>query len=314
VTVVNTPPVVTGTASSFWETGEVVVNNSIVLSDVDDTVLRGATITITTGFNPSEDQLLFTDQNGITGTTTAGSPTLTLTGTSSVANYQAALRSVRYKNTSGTPSTGDRAFTFAVTDGGTTTTLTGSVIVINKPPVINAPNRKASAGGNVAFDTEQVLSDPDNNIDLSTITVTSAQGAEVIIDDGFITINYGNRPNYEGTDEITFTVCDTGGRCTSNTITIEVSAEPFIYTGMSPNGDGINDWFTIDFLPEGTKVSILNRWGDSVWQTNAYDHDEPANRFEGKNENGTDLIAGSYFYKVGLPDGRTKTGYILLNR
>jgi gliding motility-associated-like protein len=311
---VNTPPTISGAANSFWASGEVIINNTLVLSDADNNDLEGATVTIASGFNVAEDQLLFINQNGITGTTTPGSPTLTLTGTSSVTNYQLALRSIRYRNSSSTPSTADRAFTFTVSDGGTTTTLTGSVIVINKPPDISAPDRKTSAGGNVAFDVSQIFSDPDNNIDLSTLTVSSGNGAQVIIAGGFVTINYGNKPTYEGTDNVTFNVCDTGGRCASSTVTIEVSAEPFVYTGLSPNGDGINDWFHIDFLPEGTGVAVFNRWGDAVWDTNVYDLADPAKRFEGKNKNGTELLAGSYYYKVKLPDGRVKTGHLLLNR
>jgi gliding motility-associated-like protein len=314
VTVANTAPTITGTAASFWATGEVVVNNTLVLSDADNTTLEGATITITSGFNPSEDHLLFTDQNGITGTTAPGSNVLTLSGTSSVANYQTALRSVRYSNTSPLPSTTDRAFTITVTDGGTPTTLTGTVIVINKSPGIVAPSRKTSAGGNVAFSISENFSDPDDNLDLTTLSVTSAQGADVIIASGFITVSYRNIDTYEGTDEITMTICDTGGRCATSVINIEVSDVPFIYSGMSPNGDGINDWFHIEFLPEKTQVAIYNRWGDAIFETDDYDPSDAARRFEGKNKNGTELIAGSYYYKVRLPDNRVLTGYILLNR
>ncbi|HMJ68086.1 MAG TPA: FG-GAP-like repeat-containing protein [Cyclobacteriaceae bacterium] len=314
VTVANTPPTITGTASSFWAAGEVVINNSIVLNDADNATLQGATVAITNGFNPAEDQLVFTDQNGITGATAPGSSVLTLSGTSSVANYQAALRSVRYKNASGAPSTTDRAFTITVTDGGTTTTLTGTVIVINKPPAIDVLSRKTSAGGNVAFSVAQNFTDPDDNLDLSTLSVTSAHGAQIIISGGFITVSYRNIDTYEGTDEVTMTICDTGGRCATTVVNIEVSDVPYIYSGMSPNGDGINDWFHIEFLPEKTQVAIYNRWGDAIFETDDYDTTDPARRFEGKNKNGTELIAGSYYYKVRLPDKRVLTGYILLNR
>ena len=44
---------------------------------------------------------------------------MTLTGTDTVASYQAALRAVRYQNTSGTPVTGNRVVTWIATDGVT---------------------------------------------------------------------------------------------------------------------------------------------------------------------------------------------------
>ena len=67
---------------------------------------------ITSNLNSGEDELDFTDQNGITGTYDSGTGVLTLTGTSSVANYQAALRSVTYENSSDDPSTATRTVSF----------------------------------------------------------------------------------------------------------------------------------------------------------------------------------------------------------
>lgn len=314
ISVANTAPTISGTATGFYNNGEAVVNNAIQLNDVDNTVLQGATVAITNGFNMSEDRLVFVDQNGISGAYANNTGILTLTGVSSVVNYQTALRSVRYRNVSSTPSTVNRGFTFSITDGGSPVVLTGTTIVINKPPVINAPNRQTAAGGNIVLVISSLVSDPDNNLDLTTLAVTSREGARIIEGSEFVTIDYSSVPDYEGFDEISVTICDSGGQCAATTFTVEVGADAVIYTGMSPNGDGVNDWFHIQFLPAGTQVSFYNRWGDSVFETNDYDENDPSKRFEGKNKNGTDLVAGSYFYKVRFPDGRTKTGYVLLNR
>ena len=51
------------------------------------------------------DVLGFANQNGISGSYNAGTGVLTLSGMASVANYQAALRSVTYFNSSDNPST-----------------------------------------------------------------------------------------------------------------------------------------------------------------------------------------------------------------
>ncbi len=76
----------------------------------------------------------------------------------------------------------------------------------------------------------------------------------------------------------------------------------------------MNDWFYIQFVEPGTQVGIYNRWGDAVFETNDYDNNEPSKRFEGKNKAGTDVVSGSYYYKIKFPDGRVKTGYIMLSR
>ena len=51
--------------------------------------------------NPVNGHLYFSDQNGITGSFNATTGTLTLTGPGTLAQFQAALRAVTYKNTSG---------------------------------------------------------------------------------------------------------------------------------------------------------------------------------------------------------------------
>ena len=75
------------------------------MTDVDNTNLASATVSITANFVTGEDVLGFTNQNGITGSYNAATGVLTLTGSATVANYQTALRSVTYVNTSDNPST-----------------------------------------------------------------------------------------------------------------------------------------------------------------------------------------------------------------
>ncbi|MHC5857823.1 hypothetical protein [Nostoc sp.] len=64
----------------------------------------------------TEDTLAFTDPNNIiTGNYANG--VLTLTGTATVAQYQTALRSVTYQNSSDNPNTTARTISFVVNDG-----------------------------------------------------------------------------------------------------------------------------------------------------------------------------------------------------
>jgi len=69
----------------------------VSLVDVDDTNIESATVTISNNFATGEDELVFTDQSGITGSFDPDTGVLTLTGSASVADYQAAVRSVAYR-------------------------------------------------------------------------------------------------------------------------------------------------------------------------------------------------------------------------
>jgi hypothetical protein len=119
VTAVNDAPVVATSAGSaaYTEGGApVVVDPGLTVADPDSTQLSGATVQITGGFSSAEDLLAFVPQSGITGSYNATTGTLTLSGTASVADYQAALRSVTYANSSGAPSTATRTVSFQVSD------------------------------------------------------------------------------------------------------------------------------------------------------------------------------------------------------
>lgn len=117
----NIAPVVAtveAAALSYFERGGAQnLTTSLTLSDSDDTELEGATVSITGGHDSSNDSLNFTDQNGITGVFTAATGLLSLSGTASLAEYQAALRSISYENAFDTESTLTRTVSFVVSDG-----------------------------------------------------------------------------------------------------------------------------------------------------------------------------------------------------
>ena len=93
------------------------ITNALVIEDVDDTQINSATIAITAGYVSSEDVLGFTDQSGITGSYDVGAGVLTLTGVASLSDYETALQSVTYQNTSFAPSVNVRTVSFTVNDG-----------------------------------------------------------------------------------------------------------------------------------------------------------------------------------------------------
>src|SRR5260370_23773445 len=103
--------------------------------------MGSATVSITSGFSATNDLLSFSNQNGITGSYDAATGVLTLSGTASLASYQAALRSVQFSTTDNSASPAARIVSFTVTDSvGATSTGTSqrtiNVSQANQPPVL----------------------------------------------------------------------------------------------------------------------------------------------------------------------------------
>ncbi len=127
-----------GSASYTENAAAVVIDAAVTVSDPDaGTTITGATVRITGGYAGAQDILALAGTHpGITAT--PAGDTLTLTGNASVAAYQAALRSVTYRNDSEAPSTAARTVTFTVTDetsrsGSDTKGVT--VSAVDDPPV-----------------------------------------------------------------------------------------------------------------------------------------------------------------------------------
>ena len=99
----------------------------------------------------------------------------------------------------------------------------------------------------------------------------------------------------------TVTVTDAGGLTITQSFTVLESSGIcglHVYSGLTPNGDGHNDTWLIDylelFLPN--TVMIYNRWGVLVWQGDNYDNQSVV--FTGKDLAGAELTDGTYFYVI----------------
>ncbi len=198
VTAVNDAPVVTtsGGTTAYTENGAgLAIDAGLTVSDADSANLTGATVSITANFASGQDLLGFATQNGITGSYNAGTGVLALTGTASVANYQAALRSVTYANSSDSPSTATRTVTFAATDGSNASnnaTKSVSVTAVNDAPVVTTSGGTTAYtenGAGLAIDAGLTVSDADSaNLTGATVSITAnfASGQDLL---GFATQN-----------------------------------------------------------------------------------------------------------------------------
>ncbi len=89
-----------------------------------------------------------------------------------------------------------------------------------------------------------------------------------------------------------------------------------IHQGVSPNGDGFNDFLVVEGLSSltGNKISIMNSSGTLVFDMKDYGKDG-SRVFDGHAKNGKLLNAGTYYYTLDYNDGskdKHKTGYIIL--
>jgi gliding motility-associated-like protein len=190
----------------------------------------------------------------------------------------------------------------------------------NSPPAINSTPLASQIEGKVEVDLTQLLSDPDNNLDFTSLRVLSgftSRGVPATIDASyFLQIDYTGNP-FTGTDRITLEVCDLSGLCAQQVIDIEVVGAVVVYNGITPDGDGFNDFLFIKYIDvvEGAsknRVRIFNRWGDLVFDIENYNNTDRV--FTGLSKTGAELPSGTYFFKIELSGKKTLTGFITLMR
>lgn len=192
---------------------------------------------------------------------------------------------------------------------------------VNNPPQITSSPLASQIEGSISLDLSKIVTDPDNNIDYSTLRVvgnSTTRGVPATIDQNYnLTINYAGNP-FSGADRITIEVCDLQGACTQQLIDIDVVGDIIVYNGLTPDGDGYNDFMLIRYIDalEGglkNKVTIYNRWGDIVFQINGYNNSDRV--FTGRDKNGNELPSGTYFYTVEIANRpKAVNGYLTLLR
>jgi hypothetical protein len=189
---VDDPPVVSGTALPIPYTENdpaTAIGGAVSVSDIDSANLTGATAQITGGFVSGEDVLALPAQPGITASYDAATGTLTLSGSASVAAYEAALQDVTYQDTSEDPSTAQRTITFKARDAGgfgpTSSTRSIDVSAVNDAPAITTsagPLSFIEADAATPIDPGLTLVDPDSQIAGATVAITNnfVSGEDVI--------------------------------------------------------------------------------------------------------------------------------------
>lgn len=246
----------------------VVIDSGLTVADPDSSALASATVSISGNLMAGQDILQFTNDGStmgdIVGSYDAATGVLTLTSASgaSLAQWQAALRSVQYTNSAVTPSTATRTISFQVNDGSTSSAMATRTVTVtdtDQTPIVS------TSGGSATFtEGNNVISTPvvvDNGIlisDLDNVTLTSAT---VSITGGFngaqdtlaVTLSGNIGATYNATTGV-LTLTSAGGSATL--AQWRAVLRSVTYSNISDNPDTAAR--TISFVvSDGTKSSAV---------------------------------------------------------
>jgi len=117
------------------------------------------------------------------------------------------------------------------------------------------------------------------------------------------TITYFPQGRRSGRDQFVYEVCNIVNLCASATVTIDISESGIaIPTGFSPNGDGVNDRFTIVRLEKFSQshLYVFTRTGLLVYQSTDYQNDWDGKSIREIITNLEIVPTGVYYYVLKL--------------
>jgi gliding motility-associated-like protein len=147
--------------------------------------------------------------------------------------------------------------------------------------------------------------------DAKVFLITQPKYGTIVVNPATGIVTYRpNEGNCEPKDSFRYAVVNAAGSDTT-VVNIEVICDDVVvFSGFSPNGDGINDNFTIVGLDKYAKSNLLvfNRFGNQVMEAQNYKNDW-GGTFDGK-----PLPDGTYFWMLELGGGKSLSGYVQIHR
>ncbi|WP_447749035.1 DUF4347 domain-containing protein [Pseudomonas nicosulfuronedens] len=287
----QTPIVSTSGGSATFTEGDnvagtpVVVDGGIQISDLDNVTLASAQVRIAGNFHFAEDSLGFINggvsMGNITGTYNSATGVLTLTsagGTATLAQWQAALRSVTYSNSSDNPDTATRTISFVVNDGAASSvavTQAVNVVAVNDAPVLGTSGGASSyteGGSGTRIDVGLTVSDVDNTT-LTSATVSIGNGfhsGEDVLAFNSNPLLYGNISSSYNSATGVLTLTSSGGVASLGQWQEALRAVTYRNTSDSPNSANRSISFAVN---DGTSDSNA---GSKVLSVSAV-NDAPVN-------------------------------------
>jgi gliding motility-associated-like protein len=142
---------------------------------------------------------------------------------------------------------------------------------------------------------------PDQFITVSLATMPQ-NGIVILNSDN--TFTYTPYNGFTGMDTFSYSLCNDNAIPLCDTATVTIHVLPLdniednihIYSGFTPNGDGVNDNWIIEGIQKYpiNEVKIFNRWGEIIREYSGYDNVNVS--WNGTNRNNRVLPDGTYFY------------------
>ena len=182
VTGVNDAPhIVDAIAKKKYTEGQgevIIIDSSLTVTDVDDSLMESATVSISSGYQSSEDILAIANTSEISGSWDAGNGQLTLTGSATKDAYAAALATVTYTNSDDlNPVLGHREISWQLNDGTANSNSATSIVDVggvNDSPESTDDTASLNAGAQINITSLSGLrsndSDPESTRDLLSIS------------------------------------------------------------------------------------------------------------------------------------------------
>lgn len=166
--------------------------------------------------------------------------------------------------------------------------------------------------------------DAENSINPTSLIISNPphSGTAYVDFDNNI-VHYRPDNGFKGTDVFEYRICDLNSQCDEASVFVLVTGFNFmIPNAFSPNNDGINDYFEILGIEyyENNSITIINRWGNKVYEAKGYGVSSSPVFWDGKSNTGfrignEDLSTGTYYYILDLGDGQKPiSGSIYLDR
>jgi gliding motility-associated-like protein len=191
------------------------------------------------------------------------------------------------------------SYTLTVTDSYGCTSTYGPV-EMNEPVVPNANFTWTPVSPDA---NEEVIFDNTSTGNGPLTSVWSIEGQS------FNTENTEYTFTAEGVYPVTLIITDVNGCVDQVTYNVEIFGQLIIPNVVTANGDGVNDLFVVEGLKPNTSLTIINRWGNIVLQTDNYQND-----WNGDDLNGFRLLDGVYTYILTPENDQPEHGFVHLVR
>jgi gliding motility-associated-like protein len=187
---------------------------------------------------------------------------------------------------------------------------------VDEPEILMVVNDTIETGLDLSIEIEPLENDETGNGEITVSIVNEPVNGTITFDPTTGVIVYTPNNGYVGEDSIIYRVCNSGEQCENGTIFItlsEIISPPQIFT---PNGNGQNDNFVIKNLEKysGSQLSIFNRWGSKVFESNDYRNNWSGYANTGVLIDNKPLPTGTYYYLLRYGKNKSITGFIYLKR